>query len=223
VEEKLIPFTVLADFSDGNLFPLFKTFGYDAILWKAGRVRRIPRSLALRAKQSGAQLVIPEVTDPHDNFKEPGAPVIIPTSEVVETLRQRYLSEPFLTLISQKPFMDGSLADEFSALDRPPVIGEMEIIKLPRSLAEKCISSGAELSTEKELIEQFSGAYQFRFVNDVAPVTTWRRERDARIHTAQAKADSQERLQSLRESAIAKLIKAAKLTEEEVATLEFLL
>jgi hypothetical protein len=48
MSEKLIPFSVEADFSDGNLAPLFQALGYDPTIWKAHKVRNIPRRLAQR-------------------------------------------------------------------------------------------------------------------------------------------------------------------------------
>jgi hypothetical protein len=56
VSEKLLAFTVSTRFVDGNLGEFFSKYGYTAE-WNVNEVRNIPVWLALRCKQSGAELV----------------------------------------------------------------------------------------------------------------------------------------------------------------------
>lgn len=203
---------------DGNLLGQFKALGYSALVWIPGRVRSLTPGLAKAAKLSGCPLAPPDEGMPEDIHHAPAPPVLIPSSEAIERHRRQYASEPKARVMCsmEHGWSNGTMREQFAALDRPPELGFGEIVKLPLSLLKLMENDGFEYTADEGEISQFEGQYQARYTS---VREAWRKEQAERVQAEEARQEAGQRVRDVRASALAKLVKAAKLTPDELEAL----
>jgi hypothetical protein len=136
---------------DGNLSEQFLRLGYPST-WLPGRYRNLPTALAKRVEQSGAQIVIPLDEMPEDKLFIGAPATIIGEEQKEEIAKERMEKEPRVKVKFDFGFRDGTLADQFAAINHPPVVGVGEVLELPASLFEACQRSGARMTQNPEEI-----------------------------------------------------------------------
>lgn len=172
--DKLLELSVEENFIDGDLCEQFEQLGYGRGEWKAYTIRRIPRALAVRVKNSGGKLIPPEDGMAEDVYRPTVPPVIIPEDEVIAEYRRRFDNEkPWLRVMfigigegegstSETNWSDGNFREWFAALEMEPWLGYGEILTLPKSLINRVASSGAVFKAPDEMFDEQQ--YQHRFV-----------------------------------------------------------
>jgi hypothetical protein len=210
------------DFSDGNLAPLFQALGYDPTIWKAHRVRNIPRSLALRVKSSGGELIIPEEGMTEEVFHPYTPPVEVKQDDQVTRYRRQFAKEKTLRVMvmSTHGWSDGNDKPRqmFAALDMPPSLQFMQIVELPLSVIDFLQNTGVELTAEKDELEQYEGMYQNKFTQ---PLQAWRAANAEKIRAKEAAEEAKQNAEAVKQSARKKLLKV--MTEDEAKALGLLL
>jgi hypothetical protein len=221
MSEKLIPFSVEVDFSDGNLAPLFQELGYDPTIWKAHKVRNIPRSLALRVKSSGGELIIPEDGMSEEVFHPYTPPVDVKQDDQVARYRKQFAGEKKLRVMvmSTHGWSDGNDLPRqmFAALDMPASLQFTQIVELPMSVIEFLTNTGVELTAEKDELEQYE-KMQNKFTQ---PLQAWRAANAAKIREKEAAEEAKQNAEAVKHSARRKLLKI--MSEAEARALGLLL
>jgi len=207
--ENKIKLSVSADFKDGNLSEAFNAEGYPAT-WKAGEWRNISEELARRVKSSGGKLAIPEPDAKESRWVRAAAPTRPTTEDTTEHYREKFSGEKLITVICPAGFKDGSLFEEFAAINHPPWIGKNEVLDMPAFLIERCKQRGGDFSASPERIQPFLGHFQLRYSQEVE---AWRAEQKA-IRDAQLENQKRAELTAERMAQIEKVSERLLLAEE---------
>jgi hypothetical protein len=183
----MVTYTVQEWFSDGSLREAFEALGYPCE-WKPGKWRTIPKELAQRVKNSGGELTIPEEGDVEDKIVLVSPPEIPTHEQTVAVYQERFKRKRVrVACMNDKGWSNGTLSEQFEAINRYPKLGLGEIVELPPALLARLESDGFEWTDNPEEIAQFEGHYQARYTH---PLEAWRAERAAKRAEEAAKQET---------------------------------
>jgi hypothetical protein len=208
----------------GDMLPLFKEAGYEGTLWREGKVRTIPLSLAMRCKQSGAPMSPAEPGMPEDNYRDPEAtpPVLVSQDDAVTRYKKQFAKEKKLRVMvmSTHGWSDGydKPRQMFAALEMPASLQFTQIVELPASLITWLQNTGLEFTAAAEEMAQYEGMYQNRFNQ---PLQAWRAANAEKIRAKEAAEAQKQNAEDVKQSARRKLLKV--MTEAEAKALGLLL